>query len=60
MKALILPAFAALVIAYDAWLKATGRKTISTEVQAQARRRPIVPFAYGVLFGGLAVHFFPF
>lgn len=52
--------YAAIVILGDVGLKAAGLPTISTAIQGASRERPIIAFAFGLVFGGLAVHFFPF
>lgn len=42
----------------DAGLKLSGHPTITSAVRRASRQYPAIPFLFGVMFGGLAVHFF--
>lgn len=55
-----LPVALLLVCYWDAWLKASGRETITAATKDVSARWPLLILAAGVVLGGLAVHFWPF
>jgi hypothetical protein len=50
----VIASFAAL----EAWAIETGRPTLSVFMATLATEWPLTAVVYGMLFGGLAVHFF--
>jgi hypothetical protein len=48
----------ALLLGYEWFALATGRKTLSRQMTDWSQGWPLVPWLVGVVMGGLAVHFF--
>lgn len=48
----------AVLLGYEAFALATGRKTLSRQMVEWTRAWPLLPYLWGVVTGGLAVHFF--
>jgi threonine/homoserine/homoserine lactone efflux protein len=49
---------AMLLLAYEFFALATGRKTLSRQMWEWSQAWPLLPWLVGVVMGGLAVHFF--
>jgi hypothetical protein len=48
----------AVLLGYEWYAVATGRKTLSRQMVDWTRAWPLLPVVFGAVAGGLAVHFF--
>jgi hypothetical protein len=47
-----------VLLGYEFWAIRTGRRTLSSQMVEWTRTWPLMPYIWGVVTGGLAVHFF--
>jgi len=48
----------AVLLGYEAFALATDRRTLSRQMWIWTQAWPLMPFLWGLVTGGLAVHFF--
>ena len=47
-----------VLLGYEAFALKTGRRTLSRQMWIWTQAWPLMPFLWGLVTGGLAVHFF--